>query len=191
MKWLALLSLAGCDSLFNLEHVDNVDTAMDAAVDATPEQCPASYATPPNTTGTYRYVSLSLPWDAAEADCENDTQTRISHLVVFDDIAELLAVRAAAPFEAPWEVSVGYARDTLAQGGVANEFYPITSTVPLLTTSPLWAMGEPNNGLGGPEETTVFISNDTALYDAPATYPHNYICECDHRQPARVFHTID
>lgn len=187
MRWLAFVVLAGCDSLFNLEQVDTVD----AMVDATFEPCPASYTTPPNTTSRYRYVSLSLPWDAAEADCENDTQTRISHLVVFDDVAELIAVTASAPFERPWEASVGYARDTVAQGGVANEFYPVTSLRSLPLSSPLWAMSEPNNGLGGPEETTVFISHDTAMYDAPAIYPHTYICECDQQQPARIFHTID
>ncbi|HSD90634.1 MAG TPA: hypothetical protein VLB44_24085, partial [Kofleriaceae bacterium] len=200
LAWLVLL-LGGCDKLFSIDHVDldkdaqTADTNGDAPtpVDA-PEACPQNYRIVQNTplSSVYRLGSTPMSWDAAAADCNNDTLTRVTHLIVFDDIAELVAIRPFVNAAAPWSAYVGYARDTIAQGGDPTMFTSVTGT-PLSATSMLWGTNEPDNGGGPglPEETVVFIRDDKDLTDGPDTYPFVYICECDHVPANQVFHTVN
>lgn len=201
LAWLVVL-LAGCDKLFSIDHIDptdariadtSVDTLLDGPIDA-PEACPTNYSIVPNTplNSVYRLGSTPMSWDAAAADCSNDTLTRVTHLIVFDDIAELVAIRPFVPGVDPWIAYVGYARDTIQQGGDPTMFTSVTG-IPLSPTSMLWAANEPDNGGGPslPEETVVFIRNDKDLTDGPDTYQFIYICECDHVQANQVFHTVN
>jgi len=205
VKHLAVLVvlLGGCDKLFSIDHVDldkdaqtadtSVDPRLDGPVDA-PEACPLDYRPVQNTplSSVYRYGTSQMSWDAAAADCANDTLTRVTHLIVFDDIAELVAIRPFVTAAAPWTAYVGYARNTISHGGDPTMFTSVTG-VPLSPTSMLWAVAEPDNGGGAPmpEETVVFIRNDKNLTDGPDIYPFVYICECDHVPANQVFQTLN
>jgi hypothetical protein len=206
VKHLALVavlgSLSGCDLLFQLEHLEPrgdaavVGDASDAngdAGDASLELCPVGYVSVANApvTSVYRYSSLAIDWNAAAVDCRDDSLTGISHLVVFEGVAEVAALRAFVPALAPWGAHAGYSRDTIAHGGVATQFTSVTG-MPLSSTSPLWASLEPDNGGGGgPEEAGTFFANDRNLVDAPIAEVRGYVCECDHIVANQVFQNTD
>lgn len=180
---VALLFVAGCDRVFGLQP-------LTATADATVEECPADYAPIGNSTSRYRFGATPTRWPFADVDCRADTQTAITHLVVFDDVAEIAAVRSAVPLEPPWSLLVGYARDT---GSDPYVFRAVTGGV-LDRTSPLWADGEPNGDPNSvppaPEETVVYIAHATDLFDAPVdwiTGPNPYFCECDGIRATEVF----
>lgn len=204
MRWLGLVVvLAGCDKLFSLEHVDpaaddarvvdtrSIDTLVDVSPDAV-EPCPTGYGPVANAPNRYRMSTGMQTWDSAAADCSNDTVTHVTHLVVIDTAAEMAALRPFVNMPPPWMVFVGFARDTIAQGGDPTKFTSVTS-IPLPYDSPLWATGEPDNNLGPPpEETVVFFRNDKDLTDGPPSVVSlPYICECDGIPANQVFHTVN
>ncbi|HUS29335.1 MAG TPA: C-type lectin domain-containing protein [Kofleriaceae bacterium] len=193
MKWLiALVALAGCDKLFSVTHVPlHVDSGADAPLEACPT---VDYVAVGGTaqTSKYRYVSpKGLPWDAAELDCETDSLTKITHLVVFDDPSEMAAVRSLVPASPPyWQVFTGYARNADAQGGIPFSFTSVTGT-PIEASSPIWEKVngvEPDNGgTMFPEETITFFEMTRNLTDGPASMQLGYICECDGKVANQTF----
>jgi len=188
------LALAGCDVVFRLDDlkVDDGGTP-DIAIDAG-EACRADYGTVSDTPtrSKYRFVNTYLTWKEAEADCENDSATNITHLVVFDDEAELRGVRnfviAEVVFETggAFQAHLGYGRN-LADD--ATEFYAVTGEA-LPTSGPPWQLNEPNNGMGGAPEPVVWFSREFDLVDGPTTFMTVYVCECDHRPVTNMF-TLD
>lgn len=194
-RWVAVASvvgLGGCDALFNLDHLPDrgdartidartIDAPMlDSALDAPEgEACPPNYTTIANgpVGSTYRFVGSYDVWSVAEADCEKDTSTPVTHLVVLDDAAETTAVVAYLN-QSP--THAGFARNV---AGDPQMFFAVTGApVPLGT--PPWAVNEPNNG-GGAEPVTWF--SYYGLVDGPTTYTLTYLCECDHKPVTMKF----
>jgi len=174
VAWIAVIGLAGCDKLFSLEHLDE------------PPECPANYAPLAATRSVYRYVDETRLWDEAATDCNNDNPGT-THLVVLDDAAELVAVRTLVTAAPPYNVHVGYARDTVAAGGDPKVFYAVTGeTLDLdAPTWDLWRQGEPDNYMG--IETIVFIEDDQDMTDGEPARMQRYVCECDGRPATRTF----
>ncbi len=174
-----LLALTpGCDRVLGL---DDRTPLLDAAFDANLDRCPASYAPIIGGATRYRFVAEVHDWSFAHDDCADDSVPEITHLVELDDQAELDAVRAAVPVLPPWEAWVGYARDLSGDPFVFHG----TTGAPLLLGSPIWAGGEPNNGLG--EEVVTYFGHNFDVADAPRTLRVGYLCECDGVAGDRVF----
>ena len=184
---VATLSSGGCDAVYGLSGRDAavVDTATDA-IDATHEQCPADYAPIANAPAgsSYRIVEMENDrWLLGFVDCRNDTTTGVTHLVVFDDVIELEAIKRALPPPpskgAAWVSWAGYARPPHSDPLL---FSTVTGG-DISSTDPLWGLSEPNNGNGNgaKEETVVWIGNNiSGLIDAPYDKVVNgYVCECD------------
>jgi len=191
---LAAIGLLGCDVVFRLDDLVIDDAAVpDIAIDAG-EACRADYSVVSDTApgSKYRFVNSITTWADAEADCENDSLTNITHLVVFDDLLELRGVRnyviAEVVFETggAFQAFAGYGRN-LADDW--QQFYAVTGEA-LPKTGPPWHTVEPNNGSGGTPEPVVFFSREYDLMDAPTTFTGTYVCECDHRSVTKVF-TLD
>jgi hypothetical protein len=189
---VVLCALAGCDYLFNIDHVGPVpiDAPIIDGVDAT-EGCRADYETvdgaPP--ASKYRFVNTNATWENAELDCENDGLTNITHLAVLETPTEVIAVRnyivekVITQTGGQFEAHVGYARDLT---GEWNRFFAVTGEE-IPATAPPWKVGEPNNGLGAQEEPTVRFTRDSDLLDGPTTLEVTYVCECDHEPVRRTF----
>ena len=171
---IALVGLGGCDKLFSLSR-------LDPPIDA--PACPATYTSVERAKSKYRYVAQQRLWDEAAADCRNDDATN-THLVVFDDAAEIAAMRTLVADAQIYTLHVGYARDT---DGDPRVFYAVTGeTLDLMSpTWDLWQQGEPNNFNG--IETIVFIEHDKSLMDGEPSRSQRYICECDGRPATRTF----
>ena len=197
MRWdsvvvVALVALAGCDKLFDLDAVP--PPSADAAIDAppifldAPEPCPTSYVTYAGTPSTSRYLFVGPQslWLDAEADCESDTRTKITHLVVFDDGDEMAAVRTGIEGQLngnTFAAHVGVARDF---GSDLNQFYAVTGEA-LPLSGPPWGTNEPSNLA---EETTTRFESFADLTDQPPTAVLSHVCECDHKKAIRTF-TLD
>lgn len=174
---ISVLWTSGCDQLWKLEHVDPPPDAP---------ACPDSYAPLAGMTSKYRYVGTWRLWDEAAADCANDS-AGTTHLVVPDDMAEIVAIRTLVTDGMTYTVHVGYARDTAAAGGDPRVFYAVTGET-LDLNAPGWELWNPNepNNQGG-IETIVFIEHDKTLMDGEPFREQRYVCECDGRVPARQF----
>lgn len=185
-----VVGCTGCDLAFGLGgRVETDAAAIDVAPDMPPdtpaEPCPTdgSYVTIPDAPmrSTYKIVaSANKTWQFASDECRNDTETAITHLVVFDDTTELEYVKQASPSRPPgtWYAWAGYARNYVAP---AFEFTSVTGiAIPRL--SQLWNDMEPDNGgSSGPPETVVFFGDNIAgMIDGPWDEVHEgYVCECD------------
>ena len=130
--------------------------------------------------------------DQAELDCENDSNTKVSHLVVFDDPSEEEALRQfiiGGGFPT-FQAFTGYARDATSQGGVPFQFTSVLGQ-PLDAASPLWETmvgeAEPDNGGTGGEETITFFDTYRKLADGPANAQETYLCECDGKRANHTF----
>ncbi|MCX5747229.1 MAG: C-type lectin domain-containing protein [Proteobacteria bacterium] len=181
--WMLLVLAPGCDRVFGLTELSPpVDAATsDANLDANLDNCPSGYAPIVGGATRYRFVTELQNWEFAHDDCANDTSVAITHLVEFDDQAELDAVRAAFPVLAPWEAWVGYARDL---AGDPHVFHGTTGVL-LPLGSPVWAGGEPDNSAG--DEVVTFFGNNFDVVDGPRPTPYRYVCECDGVAGDRVF----
>ncbi|HEY5921880.1 MAG TPA: C-type lectin domain-containing protein [Kofleriaceae bacterium] len=189
--------LSGCDLLFSLDHVEkrsDAPVSSDGLIDSVDagEPCRADYevvaGAPP--TSRYRFVNTMRIWEAAEAECEDDSLGDITHLAVLDDPNEMHAVRNYLIAKLFMETGgffhahVGYARNI---GDAANAFYAVTgAAVP--ATRPPWAPNEPDNGgVPGTGETITWFGRDEDLVDGPPTYEERYVCECDHLPVTKMF----
>ncbi|HTL38971.1 MAG TPA: hypothetical protein VL326_37825 [Kofleriaceae bacterium] len=195
MRWLAaLLTITGCDSVFSVDHVR---LTIDAPVDAV-EPCPSmNYVTvngaPP--TSTYRYVpNMGFTWDAAALACKSDSMTGVTHLVVFETVGEMSAVRSLVPPTPPyWQVFTGYARNSNSHGGSPFQFTSVTG-VPLAQTDSIWETAsyvEPDDGGVGGQETITFFEMTRNLTDGPADIQRGFLCECDGTPANQMFQIRD
>lgn len=184
MHWwgIGLVALAGCDSVFSIDHVDVHDALTVDAV-----ACPETYNPipmgPPNVQ--YRYVPLATTWPKAADSCKSDLEGH-THLVVLDTDAERVAVEQyLIMLTGGFAVHAGYARDTSANP--ITGFFAVTGEV-VPSTQPPWAPNEPNNGAGvGSPEPIVWFGFQTGLVDGPLDYQVGYLCECDHRPITKRF----
>jgi hypothetical protein len=198
-RWvLVLFVLASCDYVFRLDRVERVDAPID--IDAG-EACRADYAAVDNAPlrSRYRFVTDFVAWPDAEADCEDDSATTITHLVVFDeidaDIDELRAVRNWVIAKRVEETGVGgfdawagVGRDAVSPTPL--QFYAVTGEA-MPQMGPPWETNEPNNGAGaGTNEPVAWFNDDFDLLDGPTTLRLMYVCECDHRAVTMHF-TLD
>lgn len=178
-----VLLLAGCDRVFGLTDVmERTDASLDSAA-----ACPDDYIAIPNTPieSRYRFSGTSFPWELAELDCENDGAPAITHLAVFDNALEMVALRdylsmTNAGYFIAW---VGYGRDLFTD---PTSFFAVTGeSVP--DTQPPWNATEPNNGYGAGEEPVVWFDTSHDLVDGPADYSTSFLCECDHHAVTKQF----
>jgi hypothetical protein len=189
MRWcIAIIALAGCDKLFDVEHVDlEIDAAIDAPpifLDA-PEPCPTSYVTYAGTPAASRYlfVGAQALWLDAEADCEGDTRTKITHLVVFDDPSEMMTLRTGIEGQLGGNTFAAHAGAARDFGTDKNQFFAVTGE-PLPLSGPPWGPSEPSNI---DIETTTRFESFADLTDQPPTNMLSHVCECDHRKAIRTF----
>ncbi len=190
-RWLiAMLLTGGCDVVYGLEDRPPIDARVadadaNAAIDAPVDMmidalvCPIDYIPIAGTLATSRYRIVTdggRNWIYALDDCRNDTPgIGFTHLVVFDDTVELDRIQKALPPMSGFLAWVGYGRD-ITDGPL--DFRSVTN-VSISDMSPLWVVGEPNNGTGN--ETVVWIANNNSgMVDAQTTDTvGGYVCECD------------
>ena len=188
MRWLvALLGLAGCDQLWNLQHVDQ-EPREAGAIDADLSGCPMTYGLPVDGyPSRYRYEATGTSWDGAETLCAAET-TGLTHLVVLQDDDERLAiVTALAKVGSTSSVWIGLS-DRVMEG----EYRWVTDErvgMPPLENPP-WPAGQPDNsGTGGTEQDCVRIQGmtgaaPTLFDDGECSSIFDYVCECDGNPPA-------
>ena len=147
------------------------DAAIDGPVDArvTLLPCPASYTlTDAGHPGsTYREVTASASWQAAETDCVNDqvaTVTGPTHLIVLDDQPE--AVFAWNQNNSDQWVG---SSDLKTEGN----FLPVTDQQTVFT-------GNATGNDGGKDCLMIHMSSGQTNADT-CTNGHPYVCECDGR----------
>jgi len=170
---LALLLLAGCDQVFGLER------------DPSENACPGTYAPIENAPYLYRLDDRLLDWQAAADECRGDTVAHITHLVVFDDTTDLVAVQSALlggmpPFV---YVHVGYARDASAAPLERASFRSVIDTE---VYAPLWNVSEPDNHMQR-GETIVALGAASKLVDSAPRTPSHFICACDQQVANKTF----
>ena len=189
MRWLVASALlaAGCDSLFNLDHLkaplsdggelDTPATPNDGAlvdvpkgtIDAPPDgsdgtgECAISYS-----GQRYQLKTGLFGFAYAKTYCESlqvPGSTKYSHLAVVDDQADLTTISNIGA--SAW---VGLQYDS-TNGRWA---WVTAQSVPAIT----WAANEPN-GTGN-----CAIENAVGLDDATCPESHSFICECDSYPPS-------
>jgi hypothetical protein len=119
----------------------------------------------------YKVVTTGQPWALAERDCESEG----GHLVVVDDEAENLLVKAAAEASIT-DAASNYRATWIGLGDSANEgeFRWVTGAGVTLS---FWSAGEPNSLYNAEDCVEVRVTgewNDDRC-DAALTY----VCECD------------
>src|SRR4051812_744090 len=147
-RMLALVGLlAGCDHVFGLDDRSYVDAAFDH------ELCPASYSPAVGAAHRYRISMANAIWRDAEADCVDDSDLGITHLVTWSDAAELHALQAAYGAQFSFvRVHVGYARNVGAPPLQKESFFAVTGEVAPVDS---WAPNEPDNAsIVAPETST-------------------------------------
>lgn len=183
---LCLLGLAGCDQLFELEHVDQGSGGgSDAAVDSPrpdgePMNCPAEYNIRLQTTASvYRLVTDSDTWINAEADCADDMPTGQTHLMVLSTRGEWEALITNPPLYLFDDTYIG--ATAMKNGGIDFKWVTAEDTggfvVPATLGVPPWEPDQPDSD-GACGELRALSG---ALHDDTCTERSNYICECDGR----------
>jgi hypothetical protein len=163
------IAAGGCDLVF--EPAD--------LVPAGPPTCTAAYVPVAGAPSRYRiFDEAPVTWPQAEGVCVADSPGE-THLVVFDDITELLAVRAAMP-SGGWTAHVGYGRNP---ADFIDSFRAVTGE-PLSPVSNLWEPGEPTGP--GAEQVTFFTNSEDVL-DSPPDLMRIFVCECDGRPETVTF----
>jgi hypothetical protein len=152
--------------------------------------CQPSFQTVAGAPGTSKYLVVKNreTWASAQQSCRSHSAT--SHLVVFDDLAELSAIRTFAnqTVTTPWGLWAGYARDY--DSPPLDSFVSVTD-VPLPFGSNLWRTDEPNNKGTLGEVVADFSDtgnlNDIDIGTIAAPRTHYYVCECDGQVDDRTF----
>jgi hypothetical protein len=176
-----LLVLAGCDDLFNLEHIDPQRDG--AALDAfDPDvDCPQGYDLALFAGSRYRVTESSYAAYDSSDDC-NDDKLGFTHLAVAPTNAEVTALHDSL-------IAKGFGRWWL--GGVqpaAGVTDPIQGWL-WVTGEPVdvgqWAIGEPNDGDADEQdhiEQFMFIDETVpGLVDLLGSFGNRALCECDGR----------
>lgn len=191
MRWLVATALlaAGCDSLFNLDHlkpplidgggpldsheevpdsalVDVPPGTIDAPLDGSDATglCAISYA-----GNRYQAKNYLYSWAMADNYCRTlqvPNSTKYSHLAVVDDQADLSAITSAAGSAAAW---VGLSYDS-----INGRWSWITAqSVPTI----VWGANEPT-GAG-----SCALATTTGLVDDSCAQSRPFVCECDSYPP--------
>lgn len=190
MRWgpIVVVAVCGCDVVFRIDRVPRMDASIE--IDAG-EPCRADYEMVNNAPPDSRYFfsDMFLSWAAAEEDCEDDSITGITHLVVIDDLTELRAVRSFVIAKRIEQTGVGgfdawagHARD--AASAMPLQFFAVTGE-PLPASGPPWELNEPNNL--GSNEPVVWFNDHFDLIDGATSLRLQSVCECDHRPVTQQF----
>lgn len=183
MRWsivFVVVATAGCDDLFNLEHVTYApgDATRDAGPDAPPDAplaCPADYTTI-NGDAHYRLVATAVSFVEAATDCADDETagpaiTMHTHLAVLSSTAETAYLYGLG--SSRW---IGLT--DLTANGIWKWVTDEAALDPSAADTSLWATGEPNNP--STELCGHFDSFHTnRVNNVICGETHAYACECD------------
>jgi hypothetical protein len=176
------LLLAGCDRLFFLDRLPDVDidaapdgVVADMTVDApdgvSPLTCPPDFAFVPETQTYYRIVNQSADWQAARASCKGlQTGTGYTHLVVINSDLEYNKVFAMQDVSTmtPWSG----AYDPTAFDHLSN-FVWVTNETPTVIK---WGTGWPD----APDtQHCARIAVPEGMDDETCNEVKWFVCECD------------
>jgi hypothetical protein len=140
------------------------DGGADAAIDAPPQPCPASYAGLVGAPGhVYRSLTTITSSNAQRAACAADG----GYLAIPDDLGELTAIFTLAGSNTIWvgitdEATEGVYKDVK---GAVETFLP-------------WAAGQPDNGPGG-QADCVLASPALTYADDRCSSAFRAVCECE------------
>ena len=203
LRWVVVLwSLAGCDVLLRLDHVDPRGDALadgaDRPADAPSEipgdglpACPASYmVSVSGSTSRYRQGGLDAPWTTAETLCEMDGVgvARRTHLAVIEDETErtrLFSTLAANGLSKSSWIGLSDRKTEGTMKWVTAE--PIG--VPQNGLDPPWAAGQPDNNSmqpGGQDCVRMIApgTNEEGHFDDVECIANfDFVCECDDYPP--------
>jgi hypothetical protein len=187
--FLLLVVLAGCDKLFKLRHLDDVDASTDGArsdgrdiPDARPDVLGQTHSNCPTGFGvqyensTYRYMSTQVTWYQALTFCQNlddPTSTKRVHLVVLTGDLERRHVYVDVVFSASrfW---TGLS-DTKVEG--AFQWVTAEPVIYPDASGSAWGASEPSSD---PADDCVLSRSSTTDLDALAcTTLSQFVCECD------------
>jgi hypothetical protein len=186
-----LVALAGCDDLFNLDHIDHkphdaalVDAAADATSDAAFDRerdCPVNYDLALFAGSLYRITADSpFAWDAHD-ECNAD-KPGFTHLAAAQTQQELSALHASLVAK-----NLGIWRLGAVQ--------PVAVTMPIegwlwVTGEPvdmvMWTALEPNDGNGLEDDHSeqfaiISAQAEDRMIDLAGNLGHRAVCECDGR----------
>ena len=182
MKVVALLLLAGCATVFDLEHVVLVDAGPADATFDPARGCPMEYQLALFPGSHYRFTSSSLAlWDSSD-DCNDDAQG-VTHLAAAQTRAELDALIAAVVQSGIGTVWTGHVQ---APGATTPSDRWIWTTGESVDPA-LWAPGEPNDteGIEDTQEQAGDIAGGVSgLLDYNQGFGKRALCECDGREIA-------
>jgi hypothetical protein len=178
-----MLSLGGCDQLFQLSHVDDPAAGGSDAVvdtprpDGEPTGCPSDYSIRLQTTASlYRLVLTTENWSTAEGDCADDAPMGGTHLIILSNQQEWLSLITMPPtflFDDTW---IG--ATARKNGGIDFQWVTAENTggfvVPATPGSSPWESDQPSSDGQCGE-----LRASGSLHDEDCSNPSNYICECD------------
>ena len=170
-----LLLVAGCDSLWNLEHVPPSD-AFDVA------QCPSDYDRAFWPGSRFRVVTTAIPaWEASDA-C-NDDAAGATHLAVAATRDKLDALVGALTTEqgVGWWLGAVQPKTVMSPSPSASWLW--------VTGEPIdpgqWSANEPNdandNEADHVEQFAKIDMTRTGLVDILGSMATDVLCECDGR----------
>ncbi len=138
-------------------------SSIDAAADAPPAQCAASYdlTNAAEPASRYRLVTTQSAWLAAEMDCEDDGGGGPAHLIVLDDAAERL-----------WAYEQGNTDKWVGVTDLVAEGVPIAVT---LQTLPYTGTAASNDQ----PKDCMFNNQNVTVMESCANAAFPYLCECD------------
>ena len=175
---MLLVSVAGC----RFEPQVAVDArADDAPVFEPVRDCPATYdVTLGARSSRYRFIlTANRAWEASD-DC-NDDQPAFTHLIAFDDMAEVAEAQAQV------NLTPGLPGNVAWVGGVQLRMQPdpmtgwLSVTGGALVAGP-WSPNEPDDegsGEGNDEQFVGLEPNRGGMVDYPNNRDHGGLCECD------------
>jgi hypothetical protein len=174
---VALVLVAGCDSVFRLDPVRLPDPRPDAAFNADTD-CPPQYDKDLFPGSRYRVVG---PGTAAtlNATCVADTADQ-SHLAVLDTISELAGIQRECDNANDQLCWVGGVQSPAATQTTESWLWLTGESIP----STFWNVGEPNDfdGMESGQETFASVWEVyPGIVDVKATDTRIGICECDGR----------
>jgi hypothetical protein len=157
-----LVLVCGCDQVFGLSRPPDA-----------PGPCPPTYTIElPSSPSRYRINDQGTTWDAAEADCANDT-LGLSHLAVIDTDAERREL-AAEVLSSLW---IGLT-DRITEDSFL--WVTVQGPAPPASGGP-WGPGQPDDQTGAQDCVRIQGANDDATFydDGECASKFSFACECD------------
>jgi lectin-like protein len=181
---LACLLLAGCDRLFYLDRLPDVeidastisDGAVDMAVDASPLVCPGDFTFLPETRTYYRVIQQPTMWPVARELCKTiqNNSNGYTHLIVINSQFEYDLVFAMPEVQAqtPWS---GAFDNTPTDH--ASNFVWVTNEMPTYLN---WGTDAWPDGPDSQNCARMAVPN--GMDDETCSEMKWFVCECDRYQ---------